>query len=90
MLTSDGEPTPKRRWWVVKEQTYKCNIVCNARVKGEGYIAYSGKQVPEKPKLNMDSLTCKCNVKCSLIINIQTLIKMKSKVEENIKTQDKK
>lgn len=73
MSSSDEEPTPKRKRGVVREETYKRNVVRNARAKGEGYVAYSGKQVPPKTKPNPDSLTCKCNIKCSSNINAQTI-----------------
>lgn len=71
MSSSEEEPAPKRRRGVVNKETYKHNVVRNARVKGEGYVSHFGKQVAEKAKPSLDSLACKCNAKCSKRINRQ-------------------
>lgn len=69
--SSGDEPLHKRKRGVVNEKTYKRNTIRNARVQGEGYVSYSGKEVPQKTK--PDIITCKCNVKCYLNINNEVI-----------------
>ena len=55
------------RWKeVTHENTYKRNVVREARIKGEGYITYKGKQV--SPKAVPKDLSCMCRNKCYLHI----------------------
>lgn len=58
---------------MVNENAYKRNTIRNARIKGEGYVSYSGREVPQKSRSNI--LTCKCNAKCDLNINEEVIIK---------------
>ncbi|KAJ4430647.1 hypothetical protein ANN_19237 [Periplaneta americana] len=47
---TEDEPVPKRKRGVVNENTYKHNTIHNARVKGESYVSYSSREVPQKTK----------------------------------------
>lgn len=64
---SDEESAPKRRRGVSNTETYKRNTVRNARVTGQGYVSYSGKEVQSKVK--PETLSCKCPAKCFLSID---------------------
>lgn len=65
--TGEDEPQPKRRRGVVHEENYQRNKIRSARVKGEAYKNYKNKQISSKVK--PQGIPCKCNFKCSSIIN---------------------
>ena len=61
---SDQEPPVKRRKGIVHSETYKRNIIRNARVHGLGYVNYNGKEVPSQTI--PQEILCKCAQKCYL------------------------
>lgn len=69
--SSDEEPAPKRRRGVSHTENYKRNVVREARVKGQEYVSYSGREVAGKSKPN--NISCKCPAKCFRMID-QTVI----------------
>ena len=52
---------PKKRKGVTNEETYKRNVIKKARVKGESYTSYKGKNVHAKIQ---DTFNCKCAERC--------------------------
>lgn len=65
--SSEEETIPKRRRGISHESTYKRNVIRTARVKGESYVTYTGKQVPKKSI--PIAITYKCLSKCYLHLN---------------------
>lgn len=52
---SSLEETPRRRQRVVRNtEEYKCEVIHNARIKGQEYVYWKGKSVPIiSPKIEL-------------------------------------
>lgn len=61
MSESEEEPVSKRRKGVVNEEKYKRSVIKTARVKGDAYVSYKGKQVSAKTQVLYH---CKCADRC--------------------------
>lgn len=59
---SDEPSQPKRKRGITNPDTYKRNIIREARIKGKGYVTYKGKKIDSK--VCPQDITCKCPTKC--------------------------
>lgn len=69
---SDEPSQPKRKRGTTNPDSYKRNIIREARIKGKGYVSYKGKKV--ESKVFPENVICKCPMKCYSNID-KTLLK---------------
>ena len=62
--SDEEQPQPKRKRGIVHPESYKRNIVCVSRVKGDGYVSYKVKS-PKNPFRKI----CHANVQANVILS---------------------